>query len=64
MLDSTLFFDCLLLKTLFLLFFAIYLVNVSAGPILWDFNLEQHHSYFAFCFMTNVDLFYYFFWSF
>ena len=60
----TLFVVCLLLNVLLLLFFAVWLVITSAEPVLLHFNLEKHHSYFAFSLWATVDLFYCLFWSF
>ena len=53
-----------LLNTLFLLFFEVYLVIALVAPILLHFNLEKHHLYCAFSFVTIVDLVYCLFWSF
>ena len=58
MLVDTLFFVCLLLNTLFLLFFVVSLIIASAASILLHFNLENHSGYFAFSFLTTVDVFY------
>ena len=58
MLNSTLFVVCLLVNTLFPLFFAVWLVIASAAPILLHFHLEKNYSYFGFSFLTTVDLFY------
>ena len=63
-LNSTFLVVCLLLNTLFLLFFEVQLLIASAEPILLHFKVEKDHSYFLFSFLTSVDLFYFFFWGF
>ena len=57
MLSSTLFVVCLLLNTLFLLFFQVKVVIRSAAAILLHFNLEKHNSYIGFSLLTTVDTF-------
>ena len=57
-LGGTFFVVCSLVNTLFLLFFAVYFVIESPAATLLHFNLEIYHSYFAFSFLTTVDLFY------
>ena len=54
---------CFLLNTLFLLVFVISLGITSAAPILLYFNLEKHHWYFAFRFLTTVYFLHCLFWS-
>ena len=39
---------------LFLLFFAVFPVIALAPPFLLYFNLQKHHSYFAFIFLANM----------
>ena len=58
MLGRTFFVVCSHVNTLFLLFFAVYFVIKLPASILLHFNLETYHSYFAFSFLTTVDLFY------
>ena len=54
---STLFIVCVVLNTLFLLFYAFQFVIASVALMLCHFNLEKHHSYLALSFLTTVDLF-------
>ena len=56
--SSILFVVCFLLNALFLLFFAVKLSIGSAAHIFFHFNLEKHHSYFSFSFLTTVYLLY------
>ena len=63
-LGGTFFVLCLLLNTPFLLYFAISLAIASAATIFSHFNLEKHHSYFAFSFLTTFDFLYCLFWGF
>ena len=58
MLGCPLFVVCLLLNTLFLLFFAVYLVTASAARIILHINLEKYHSHFACTFLTTGDFFF------
>ena len=59
MLRSTLFLVCFFVNTLFIFFFfAAKLVIASAASVLLHFNLEKHHSYFAFSCLITVYLFY------
>ena len=55
---------CLLLNTLFLLFFVVQLVIPIAKSLVCRLNLEKHHSYLAFSFATIFELFYWLFWGF
>ena len=57
MVRGTLFVLSLLLSSLILLSFAVELVSAWAEPISLHFNLEKHHSYFGFGFLTTVELF-------
>ena len=52
---------CLLLNTLFLLFFAVYLVISSTALIFLHFKVQKYHSYFPFGFLNTVYLFYFLF---
>ena len=60
MLDGTLFVVSLRLNTLFLIFFP----AAWPEPTFFLFNLEKNHSYFAFSFVTTVNLFYCLLWGF
>ena len=54
---GTLLLFCLLSNTLFLLFFAVQFLIGSARLIFLHFNLQKHHLYLAFSFLSNVDFF-------
>ena len=63
-LSGTLFLFFFFLNTCFLVFFEVQIVIASPTPVLLHFNLEKHHSYFAFSFFTTIDLFCCLFWGF
>ena len=64
MIGGTLFVVCFLLNTLFVLFFAVYIVIASVVPILLHFSLKKHRLYFVFSFQTTLDVFHCLFWGF
>ena len=55
---SSTFFVCLLLKCIISAGFWSWTCNCIAARVVLHFNLEKHHSYFHFSFLTTVHLFY------
>ena len=64
MLGGTLFNVFFLLNTLLAVIFAVLVGTVSPARIFLHFNLEKHHLYFAFSFLTTAQVFYGLFWNF
>ena len=64
MLRSILFVVFLLLNTLCLLFFAVYLLIASAELVLSHLILQKHHLYLPLAFLTTLYLFYWLSWGF
>ena len=64
MIESRFLMIFLVLNTLFLLFFAVWLLIASVANILSHFNLDKHHLHFGFSCLTGANIFYCLFWGF